>query len=113
MSEAIPAPPLPRVEITEIEANVYSGTELRIDIRGENFDAVTGYLPETGAFTGQVIVNGVDKDDQDFHRDGDVWRCEGLTSSFGEEVKVILTPVPERTDIDPTPAEATAQVMEP
>ena len=74
---------------------------------------MTGYIPETGALLGQVIVNGVDKGDQDFSHDGDVWRCTGLTSHYGEEVKVILTPVPERTDIDPTPAEATAQVMEP
>ena len=90
---------------------------IRLALEGEKLDAVQGYEVhgETKTLGGKVksLPSGHEQEiyfSDDGHGEG--FRAYADLFGVGERIQLMLTPNPERTDIDQTPAVETAVVTE-
>ena len=110
--------PKPRVTIGSLAAVMEDADNARITLDNlANFEAIRGYAENPGGtptFTAKLYRNGTYLKDVTFNvYDPDIKglsECETTGFTPDEELKVVLEVDPEKTEYDPTPAEATCTV---
>ena len=109
-------PPKPKIAVTDMSASKVEEF-VSASFEGENLDAVQGYEvhDETKTLGGKVksLASGHEQEiyfSDDGHGEG--FRAYADLFGVGERIQLKLTPNPERTDIDQTPAIETAVVTE-
>ena len=109
-------PPKPKVLITSLTVNRANESNT-FSLAGENLDAVQGYEVhgETKTLGGKVKSLPDGHEQEIYFSDeghGEGFRAYADLFGVGERIQLTLTPNPERTDIDQSPAVETATVTE-